>query len=134
MDDLQDQYATMDTEADVEKLRKILEGHMLRRMKADVDLEIPDKQELIVRVELSKSQKDLYRAVLTRNYEVLHNEGGRPFHRSVALSPCRPVALSPCRPAALSPCRPVALSPYHPAVPPSRRPTAPPPHRPVGAQ
>ena len=88
----------MDTEADVEKLRNILEGHMLRRMKADVDLEIPDKQELIVRVELSKSQKDLYRAVLTRNYEVL-NEKTTKFRCLTAPPPHRPTAPPPHRPA-----------------------------------
>jgi SNF2 family DNA or RNA helicase len=38
----------------VASLRSLLEGHMLRRLKSDVKLSIPEKHELIVRVELKR--------------------------------------------------------------------------------
>ena len=44
------------------------------RLKKDVNLVIPEKHELIVRVELSDRQKELYRLVLTRNFEELRKK------------------------------------------------------------
>lgn len=54
------------------QLQELLKPHMLRRMKKDVpDLDIPDKRELVVPVELSSEQKEVYRAILTKNMDVL---------------------------------------------------------------
>lgn len=54
------------------QLQSLLKPHMLRRMKKDVpDLDIPDKRELVVPVELSREQKEVYRAILTKNMDVL---------------------------------------------------------------
>ena len=56
----------------VSQLQSLLKPHMLRRMKKDVpDLDIPDKRELVVPVELSRAQKEVYRAILTKNMDVL---------------------------------------------------------------
>lgn len=56
----------------VAQLQSLLKPHMLRRMKKDVpDLDIPDKRELVVPVELSREQKVVYRAILTKNMDVL---------------------------------------------------------------
>jgi hypothetical protein len=44
---------------------------MLRRLKEDVDKTIPLKEETIVSVELSRTQKLYYKAILTRNREYL---------------------------------------------------------------
>lgn len=50
---------------------------MLRRMKKDVpDLDIPDKRELVVPIELSREQKEVYRAILTKNMDVLRKVRG----------------------------------------------------------
>ncbi len=49
---------------------------MRRRLKADVLKAMPSKRELVVRVELGEAQKDLYRAVLTRNYAALAADDG----------------------------------------------------------
>lgn len=38
--------------------------------------ELPPKKELILRVELSSKQKEYYKAILTRNYQVLTRRGG----------------------------------------------------------
>lgn len=64
------------SEGQVEKLQGILSPHFLRRVKRDVNLDIPDKHELIVRVELSPAQKETYRNVLSKNYAALEATGG----------------------------------------------------------
>lgn len=38
--------------------------------------ELPPKKELIIRVELSSKQREYYKAILTRNYEILTRRGG----------------------------------------------------------
>lgn len=38
--------------------------------------ELPPKKELILRVELSTMQKEYYKAILTRNYQILTRKGG----------------------------------------------------------
>lgn len=38
--------------------------------------ELPPKKELILRVELTSKQKEYYKAILTRNYQVLARRGG----------------------------------------------------------
>lgn len=38
--------------------------------------ELPPKKELILRVELSSMQKEYYKAILTRNYQILTRKGG----------------------------------------------------------
>ena len=45
-------------------------------LKKDVLKEMPPKKELILRVELSSKQKEYYKAILTRNYEILTRKGG----------------------------------------------------------
>lgn len=45
-------------------------------VKKDVMKDLPPKKELILRVELSSKQKEYYKAILTRNYEILARRGG----------------------------------------------------------
>lgn len=45
-------------------------------VKKDVMKELPPKKELILRVELSTMQKEYYKAILTRNYQILTRKGG----------------------------------------------------------
>lgn len=45
-------------------------------VKKDVMTELPPKKELILRVELSSKQKEYYKAILTRNYQILTRRGG----------------------------------------------------------
>lgn len=64
------------------QLQSLLKPHMLRRMKKDVpDLDIPDKRELVVPIELSREQKEVYRAILTKNMDVLRKVRNRRFRR-----------------------------------------------------
>ena len=49
-------------------------------VKKDVMKELPPKKELILRIELSSKQKEYYKAILTRNYQI-----SRIYKRNVLL-------------------------------------------------
>ncbi|EFJ11544.1 hypothetical protein SELMODRAFT_158748 [Selaginella moellendorffii] len=76
LEEFQLEFKDINHEEQVQRLHTMLSSHLLRRVKKDVLKELPPKKELIVRVELSAIQKDYYRAVLTRNYEVLSRHSG----------------------------------------------------------
>ncbi|CAM8924496.1 unnamed protein product [Rhodiola kirilowii] len=59
----------------VDELKKLVSPHMLRRLKKDAMQNIPPKTERIVPVELSVVQAEYYRAMLTKNYQILRNIG-----------------------------------------------------------
>lgn len=69
------EFPSLEKEEQVKKLHALLAPHMLRRVKGDVKLKIPPKSEFIIRVELSRVQKELYRAILTKNYQLLTGVG-----------------------------------------------------------
>ena len=54
-----EEFADISKDEQVKRLHEMLAPHMLRRLKMDVMKEIPDKCELIVRVELSSMQKSV---------------------------------------------------------------------------
>jgi len=70
LEKFESEFPSLEKEEQVKKLHALLAPHMLRRVKEDVKLKIPPKSEFIVRVELSRVQKELYRAILTKNYQV----------------------------------------------------------------
>ena len=47
-------------------LHQILTPFLLRRVKADVDLKIPPKKELLVYCPMSKKQREFYEATINR--------------------------------------------------------------------
>ena len=55
-------------------MHKILSPFMLRRVKADVNLNLPPKKELVVYAPMTPIQLDLYKAVLDYNFEKLTNK------------------------------------------------------------
>ncbi|KAK2853295.1 hypothetical protein FQN49_005216, partial [Arthroderma sp. PD_2] len=57
-------------------LTQAIQPYMLRRTKSKVESELPPKSEKIIRVELSDVQLELYKNILTKNYDAL-NHGGR---------------------------------------------------------
>ncbi|CAN8267518.1 unnamed protein product [Cochlearia groenlandica] len=59
----------------VEELKKLVAPHMLRRLKKDAMQNIPPKTEKMVPVELTSIQAEYYRAMLTKNYQLLRNIG-----------------------------------------------------------
>ncbi|EGF78368.1 hypothetical protein BATDEDRAFT_35805 [Batrachochytrium dendrobatidis JAM81] len=64
-------YASLNSAADVEKLQNVLKPLMLRRLKEDVEKSIPVKEETIVEVELTTTQKKWYRSILEKNFSWL---------------------------------------------------------------
>ncbi|KAK8954004.1 CHD3-type chromatin-remodeling factor PICKLE [Platanthera zijinensis] len=59
----------------VEELKKLVAPHMLRRLKKDAMQDIPPKSERLVPVELTSIQAEYYRAMLTKNYQILRSVG-----------------------------------------------------------
>jgi chromodomain-helicase-DNA-binding protein 1 len=57
---------------------------MLRRLKKDVEKSLPSKTERILRVELSPLQLEYYKAVFTKNFDVL-SRGSRESNKSLSL-------------------------------------------------
>lgn len=74
LEEFEREFASLNKEEQIAKLHNLLKPHILRRLKADVIDSILPKTELIVRVELSSLQKKVYRAILTKNYEVLNRK------------------------------------------------------------
>jgi chromodomain-helicase-DNA-binding protein 1 len=64
-----------DQEDKIRELQVQLKDLMLRRLKKDVEKSLPSKVERILRVELSPLQLDYYKAVFTKNFEILNKAG-----------------------------------------------------------
>lgn len=63
------------TEERVEQMRKSLRPHMLRRLKTEVFKDMPKKKEVLVPATLTRLQKEYYRAIYTKNYDLLRSVG-----------------------------------------------------------
>lgn len=95
LESFQQEFRNINQEEQVARLHKMLAPHLLRRVKKDVLKELPPKQELILRVELSAVQKEYYRAVLTRNYQVLSRRCGPQISLSNVVMELRKVCGHP---------------------------------------
>ncbi|KAK9074947.1 hypothetical protein SSX86_003266 [Deinandra increscens subsp. villosa] len=71
----EDKFNDLTTAEKVDELKKLVAPHMLRRLKKDAMQNIPPKTERVVPVDLSTIQAEYYRAMLTKNYQVLRNIG-----------------------------------------------------------
>ncbi|KAL2524732.1 Protein CHROMATIN REMODELING 4 [Abeliophyllum distichum] len=71
----EEKFNDLTTAEKVEELKKLVSPHMLRRLKKDTMKNIPPKTERMVPVELSSIQAEYYRAMLTKNYQILRNVG-----------------------------------------------------------
>ncbi|XP_031101578.1 CHD3-type chromatin-remodeling factor PICKLE [Ipomoea triloba] len=76
LEEFQEEFKDISQEEQISRLHRMLAPHLLRRVKKDVMKELPPKKELILRVELSTMQKEYYKAILTRNYQILTRKGG----------------------------------------------------------
>lgn len=65
------EYGAMTLAADVQRLQLLIKPLMLRRLKEDVEKSIPVKEETIVEVELTTTQKKWYRSILEKNFSWL---------------------------------------------------------------
>ncbi|XP_011622141.1 CHD3-type chromatin-remodeling factor PICKLE isoform X2 [Amborella trichopoda] len=75
LEEFQEEFKDINQEEQIARLHKMLAPHLLRRVKKDVMKDLPPKKELILRVELSALQKEYYKAILTRNYQILTRHG-----------------------------------------------------------
>ncbi|PKA62833.1 CHD3-type chromatin-remodeling factor PICKLE [Apostasia shenzhenica] len=71
----EEKFNDLSTAEKVEELKKLVAPHMLRRLKKDAMQNIPPKTERMVPVELTSIQAEYYRAMLTKNYQILRNIG-----------------------------------------------------------
>ena len=55
----------------VHRLHQQLEPYLLRRVKKDVEKSLPAKVEQILRIDMTAQQKQYYKWILTKNYEML---------------------------------------------------------------
>ncbi|KAJ7528419.1 hypothetical protein O6H91_15G002800 [Diphasiastrum complanatum] len=81
----QDKFSALSTAEQVDEIRKLVAPHMLRRLKKDAMQEIPPKTERVVPVELTAVQAEYYRALLTRNFQLLRR-GAKSGHQQSMLN------------------------------------------------
>ena len=67
----QTDFGDMKDASQLEKLHAVLKPYMLRRMKEDVEKSLKPKEETVINVELTATQKKFYRAVYDHNTSVL---------------------------------------------------------------
>jgi chromodomain-helicase-DNA-binding protein 4/chromodomain-helicase-DNA-binding protein 5 len=79
----EEKFNDLATAEKVEELKKLVAPHMLRRLKKDAMKNIPPKTERMVPVELTSIQAEYYRAMLTKNYQVLRSTGKGAAHQSL---------------------------------------------------
>lgn len=79
----EEKFNDLTTAEKVDELKKLVAPHMLRRLKKDAMQNIPPKTEKTVPVELSSIQAEYYRAMLTKNYQILRNIGKGVAHKSM---------------------------------------------------
>eukprot|EP00917_Polyrhabdina_sp_WS-2016_P001513 GHVP01003179.1.p1 GENE.GHVP01003179.1~~GHVP01003179.1.p1 ORF type:complete len:887 (+),score=164.26 GHVP01003179.1:33-2693(+) len=60
----------------ISRLHNVLRPFMLRRVKSEIDVEIPPKKELILFVPMAPMQKKLYKNLLLRNVDALNDSQG----------------------------------------------------------
>ncbi|KAL7559116.1 hypothetical protein ACA910_017527 [Epithemia clementina (nom. ined.)] len=72
MNDFLEKYGDMKSKETVDELHDQLRPYILRRLKEDVEKSMPPKEETIIEVELTLSQKQYYRALYEKNVKFLH--------------------------------------------------------------
>ena len=77
VDEFKEKFSDLSTGDKVDKLHEMIGPYFLRRMKKDVQKQLPPKYETLVRCELSAKQKTIYKNILTRNYEALTSTRGK---------------------------------------------------------
>lgn len=70
----------------ISQLHKILRPFMLRRLKADVEKDLPPKHETILFTGMSAMQKKLYKDILLRDIDVVQGSAGGSGTRTAILN------------------------------------------------
>jgi superfamily II DNA or RNA helicase len=61
----------------ISKLHKVLRPFLLRRVKAEVETDLPPKRELLLSLGLSEMQREQYKSILKRDIDALYNSTGQ---------------------------------------------------------
>mmetsp|Transcript_23013 Transcript_23013/g.45496 ORF Transcript_23013/g.45496 Transcript_23013/m.45496 type:complete len:2218 (-) Transcript_23013:218-6871(-) len=75
-DEFHGKFGDLKSKDQVDQLHKILKPCLLRRMKDDVEKKLPPRQETLIEVDLTATQKRYYKAVYERNTEYLMQSTG----------------------------------------------------------
>ncbi|KAL9653103.1 hypothetical protein ABK040_006321 [Willaertia magna] len=70
-EDFARQYGDLKNSDELEKLHTLISPYLLRRLKEDVEKSIPPKEEIVVEVVPTNTQKMYYKAILDKNKEFL---------------------------------------------------------------
>ncbi|CAH8390357.1 unnamed protein product [Eruca vesicaria subsp. sativa] len=95
LEEFQEEFKDINQEEQISRLHSMLAPHLLRRVKKDVMKDMPPKKELILRVDLSSEQKEYYKAILSRNYQVLTKKGGAQISLNNIMMELRKVCCHP---------------------------------------
>ncbi|KAF2618497.1 hypothetical protein F2Q68_00041988 [Brassica cretica] len=95
LEEFQEEFKDINQEEQISRLHRMLAPHLLRRVKKDVMKDMPPKKELILRVDLSSEQKEYYKAILSRNYQVLTKKGGAQISLNNIMMELRKVCCHP---------------------------------------
>lgn len=72
MEEFESKYADIKDTTQISQLHEELKPYLLRRVKKDVEKSLPSKTERILRVEMSKMQKQYYKWILAKNFDALN--------------------------------------------------------------
>ena len=76
IDEFEQEFGEMDKKEQVDKLHAVLRPYLLRRMKVDVEKALPPREETLVEVELTRVQKQYYKAIYEKNTDYLVSRTG----------------------------------------------------------
>lgn len=71
LEDFKEKFGDLNNSDQIDNLHTILKPFLLRRMKEDVEASIPPLQETIIDVELTTTQKTIYKALYEKNKTIL---------------------------------------------------------------
>lgn len=75
-DNFLSRYGNMQGKEQIDELHEVIRPYMLRRLKEDVEKDLPAREETIIEVELTSIQKQYYRALYEKNRKfLLQNKG-----------------------------------------------------------
>jgi SNF2 family DNA or RNA helicase len=72
VDEFLEEYGDMKSKEKIDDLHEKIRPYILRRLKEDVEKSVPPKEETLIEVELTLSQKQYYRALYEKNVGFLH--------------------------------------------------------------
>jgi chromodomain-helicase-DNA-binding protein 1 len=77
LDQFQVRYADLSEEGRTRELHNMLKPHLLRRLRKDVEKSLPANPEKVLKVPMSKMQKQYYKWILTKNFSELNKSSQR---------------------------------------------------------